>query len=186
MAEPVLSRVATGDQQAVSECLERYGPLVWSLARRATENASEAEDAVQEIFIDLWKSAHRFDENVASEATFVSMLARRRLIDRRRKRGRQPNIEPLPERLESSDRPARAHAELKDEVARARSAMSELRDEQRRVLELAVVDGLTHQQIATKTSMPLGTVKTHARRGLIRIRQLLASREPDTKEGVSP
>ena len=84
----VLHRVAAGDRAAVRECLARYGGLVWSLVRRSTSDAAEAEDAVQEIFVDVWQSASRFDPAVASEATFIAMIARRRLIDRARRRNR--------------------------------------------------------------------------------------------------
>ncbi|MCX5746449.1 MAG: sigma-70 family RNA polymerase sigma factor, partial [Proteobacteria bacterium] len=90
---PLLARVAVGDRGALRECLDRYGGLVWSIARRF--EASEAEDAVQEIFVDLWKSAVRYDPEVASEPTFIAMIARRRLIDRRRSRGRRPATEPM-------------------------------------------------------------------------------------------
>ena len=66
----ILTRVAAGDSSAVSECLDTYGPLVWSLARRMSFDASQAEDSVQEIFIEIWKSAHRFDASISSEVTF--------------------------------------------------------------------------------------------------------------------
>ncbi|HEY1068798.1 MAG TPA: sigma-70 family RNA polymerase sigma factor, partial [Pirellulales bacterium] len=90
MPDVLLPRVAAGQPSAVDECLARYGGLVWSLARRHTNNTSDAEDAVQEIFIDLWRSAARFNPQAASEATFVAMIARRRLIDRRRKQSSAP------------------------------------------------------------------------------------------------
>ena len=77
-----LQRVADGDGDAIKICIDAYGSIVWSLARRMTTNNEEAEDAVQEIFIDLWKSAERFDPQQGSEVTFVAMIARRRLIDR--------------------------------------------------------------------------------------------------------
>ena len=160
---------------------------MWTLARRLTSDVADAEDAVQEVFIDLWKSAARFDESVASESTFVAMIARRRLIDRRRKRDRQPDVQPLPERLESVGEveSGATQAELKDDVDRAKRAMDRLRPEQQEVLRLSVVEGLTHQQISKKTEMPLGTVKTHARRGLIKIRELLEVRDADAAEGVA-
>jgi len=186
-AVALLRQVAAGDGSAVSRVLDRYGGLVWTLARRLTGDVSDAEDAVQEVFIDLWKSADRFDESVASESTFVAMIARRRLIDRRRKRDRQPDVQPLPERLEAGrdSESGAARAELKDDAERARQAMGRLRPEQQEVLRLAVVEGLTHQQISKKTEMPLGTVKTHARRGLIKIRELLEVRDADAAEGVA-
>ncbi len=185
MSESLLRRVAGGDGEAVEECLDRYGGLVWTLARRFTEDPAEADDAVQEIFIDLWKSAARYDESVSSEATFISMIARRRLIDRRRKIGRQPDIQPLPEKLVSKEPSGSSVAEIQDDAAKAKRAMEKLRPEQRQVLQLSVVEGMTHQQIASHTSMPLGTVKTHARRGLMRIRELLEVRDAGTAEGVS-
>ena len=86
-----LQRIAAGETEAVRECMDRYGGLVWSLARRFLYSSNEAEDAVQEIFLDLWKHAGRFDPNVAAEATYVAMIARRRLIDRVRKRTRGGN-----------------------------------------------------------------------------------------------
>ena len=79
--ESILERIAAGDANAVQECMDLYGNLVWSLARRFTRSAAEAEDAVQEVFLDVWKSAARFDAKRASEKTFVAMIARRRLID---------------------------------------------------------------------------------------------------------
>ena len=82
MAEAILKRIAEGDAAAVQDCLKKYGGLVWSLARRMLRNSDDAEDAVQEIFVDVWKNAARFDEAKSSETTFIAMIARRRLIDK--------------------------------------------------------------------------------------------------------
>lgn len=169
----ILERVAAGDPGAPSECISRFSGLVWSLARRLCSSASDAEDAVQEIFIDLWKSAPRFDSSIASETTFVAMIARRRLIDRGRRKMRRPEVpqiaETVADRAERVDRP-----ELGEQQKLAQRAFSQLRPEQQQVLQLAIHHGCSHEQIATATGMPLGTVKTHARRGLIKIRQILA------------
>ena len=81
---PLLPRIAAGDERAVRECVGRYASLVWSLARRWSVDALDAEDAVQEVFVDLWRTAARFDATRASEAGWVAMVARRRLIDRSR------------------------------------------------------------------------------------------------------
>jgi len=170
----ILHRVARGDPGAIQECMDRFGGLVWSLARRLCPDPTDAEDAVQEIFIDLWKSAARFDESIASETTFVAMIARRRLIDRGRRRQRRPEVAAIPETI-AADRPERDPTEIREEARMAAKAFERLRPEQRRVLQLAIQYGCSHEQIATTTGLPLGTVKTHARRGLIRLRNLLAA-----------
>lgn len=173
-SEPsILERVAAGDPAAPSACIERFSGLVWSLARRLCPSATDAEDAVQEIFIDLWKSAPRFDPEIASETTFVAMIARRRLIDRGRRKMRRPEAPQLPEVVaDTSERVDRSEAS--EQQSLAQKAFSQLRPEQQQVLQLAIHHGCSHEQIATATGMPLGTVKTHARRGLIKIRQILA------------
>ncbi len=176
--EPVLGRIAAGDRAAVEECIDRYGGLVWSLARRLCPNRNDAEDAVQEIFIDLWKSAGRFDEAQASEATFVAMIARRRLIDRRRAVQRQPEIKELSE--EDWTATQENTFEMTADAARAARAMNDLRPEQQRVLQLSIWYGLSHQEISQTTGMPLGTVKTYVRRGLSQIRQAMGIRSLDT------
>lgn len=176
--EPVLARVAAGEQSAIRECLARYGGLVYALARRHEGGAGDVEDAVQEVFVDLWKSAARFDPSIAGEATFVAMIARRRLIDRRRARDRRPTGEALPEVLAAQPDPA-ASPELRVEAAQAARALETLRPDQREVLTLAC-HGMSHSEIAEQTGLPLGTVKAHARRGLIAIRAALSPVEEGT------
>jgi RNA polymerase sigma-70 factor (ECF subfamily) len=168
-APPLLARVAAGDPAAVRECLAQYGGLVWSIARRF--EPADAEDAVQEIFLDLWKSAARYDAQIASETAFVAMIARRRLIDRRRTRGRRPNRDPageLPVVRDEASQP-----DTCAEAQQAARALEQLRPEQRQVLVLSTCHGLSHGEIAEQTGMPLGTVKAHARRGLLSIRAAL-------------
>lgn len=169
--EPVLPRVARGEFQALQECLNRYGRLVWSLSRRYAP--ADAEDAVQEIFVDLWKSAVRFDPAVASEAAFIAMISRRRLIDRARSAKRRPEVgravaDAVPERVDEGASPERCA-----EAAQAVRALDALRPEQREVLLLSACQGLSHDEIAEKIGMPLGTVKAHVRRGLLRVRAAL-------------
>jgi len=173
----VLARAARGDEVAVRECLSRFGPLVWGLARRLSPTGADAEDATQEIFLDLWAHGGRHDPERASEETFVAMIARRRLIDRRRRARRRPALEPV-EAASEAAAPG-AGAELVAEAAMAVRAMGQLRPEQREVLRLSVAEGLTHEEIAAQTGMPLGTVKAHARRGLIRIRRLLTGEDTE-------
>ena len=99
VGQSILERIAGGDERAVKECLDRYGNLVWSIVRRMTAPA-DAEDAVQEIFVDLWKSAGRFEPERSSEAGFIAMIARRRMIDRLRSEERRPQNSPIPEDMD--------------------------------------------------------------------------------------
>lgn len=174
MAEPILQRVADGDAAAVQECLDRYGGLVWSLARRFCSNREEAEDAAQEVFIEIWNKAKRYDPTLSSEITFIAMIARRRLIDRSRRRQRALQAEAFDD---DSSFPTDDHAQelvdIGDEAAKAASALQRLRPDEQKVLKLAIYEGLSHDQIAKVTTLPLGTVKTHLRRGLARVREML-------------
>lgn len=179
MTDGLLQRVATGDTRAVAACIDQYGGLIWSLARRLLIRPTEAEDAVQEVFIELWKKAHLFDPSIGSETTFVAMIARRRLIDRRRRESRRLESDavhidevPIPTTVET------IKFELQDEAARAARALGELKPEQRSVLQLAVCEGWSHQLIAERLGLPLGTVKTHVRRGLAKIREELGAPKP--------
>jgi RNA polymerase sigma-70 factor (ECF subfamily) len=175
VSKPLLHKVAQGDRQAVQTCLDRYGNLVWSLARRFTQSRSDAEDAVQEVFIDLWSSAGRFDEAKASETTFVAMIARRRLIDRLRRVKREPTLEELSAAEVAASGAADEELETKSEAAHARRLLRALKPEQQTVIRLSVYHGFSHQSIADKLGIPLGTVKTHLRRGLARVRDAMRS-----------
>lgn len=170
----VLPRIAAGDPAAVPDCITRYGGLVWSLALRFLGNAADAEDAVQDVFIELWKNAGRYDPSRASEPTYITMIARRRLIDRKRRAGRAPVAQVLPDDT-AADGGSRDRLEIADEAAKAAALLSELREDERRVIQMAVYQGLTHEEIAAATQLPVGTVKTHIRRGLIRVRERLAA-----------
>ena len=176
MSPPLLPRVAQGDPEAVRECVDRYGALVWSIARRFASDVDDAEDAVQEAFIELWRKAVRYDPARSSEPTFVAMLVRRRLIDRVRQRASRVQGEVEIETLElATPHSTTEPIELADEARHAARALLELRPDERRVLELSIYHGLTHEQIARSIRMPLGTVKTHIRKGLARVRELLGA-----------
>jgi RNA polymerase sigma-70 factor (ECF subfamily) len=194
VAEPILHRVAAGEPGAIQECLDRFGGLVWSLCRRFCPNREEAEDAVQEVFIEIWNKAKRYDASLSSEITFVAMIARRRLIDRGRRRQRTPQTEVLEndDILPAEDR-SQELVDVGDEVARAQKALAKLRPDEQKVLRLSIYEGLSHDQIAKATALPLGTVKTHLRRGLIRVREMLGVEAPESgfreepqQEGVQP
>ena len=90
LSSTILQRIAAGDTAAVDECLEKYGGLVWSLAKQLTRTQDDAEDATQEVFVELWQKASSFAPDKSSESTFIAMVARRRLIDRLRRDERRP------------------------------------------------------------------------------------------------
>ncbi|MEN0109575.1 MAG: sigma-70 family RNA polymerase sigma factor [Planctomycetota bacterium] len=199
MTEALLPSVAAGEPGAAERCLDRYGGLVWSLARRYFARRTDAEDAVQEAFLSVWENAHRFDERVAGETTYVAMIARRRMIDlvRRAEAARRsmpsaaaggPDAPPPVEEVAAAEAPTVEHDgvalrgfEVAEEAQRVRIQMARLSEDQQRVLELALCCGRTQTEIAEETGWPLGTVKSHARRGLKRLRELLAesNSEPD-------
>jgi len=176
----LLQRIANGDARAVQECMNAYGNLVWSLARRFSESAADAEDATQEIFLEIWKSASRYDPERGKETTFIATIARRRLIDRMRAAGRRPDTDEYDESSATGFTAATAdEAPAAADVAAAQRALARLKPDQREILVLGIVEGLTHSEIATRTGKPLGTVKTHMRRGLLRLRELIEADVPD-------
>jgi len=170
----LLERIGAGDKAAVALLLDKYGPLVWSIARRQA-GIEAAEDLVQEIFIQIWSQAERYDPKRASEATFITTVARRRVIDHSRKLGRRPVQEELPEQMPTEVSPLEA-VDIQDEARVAAEAIAELKPDQQQVLRLSIVEGMTHPEIAELTKLPLGTVKSHARRGLERVRTILNER----------
>jgi RNA polymerase sigma factor (sigma-70 family) len=188
-AEQLLHRVSAGNADAVQECIARFGGLVWALARRSGLPESELEDAVHDIFTELWHNGHKYDPNIASEAAFVAIIARRRLIDRRRRISRRPASSELTEfngGAAAGPTPG-SRPEVAEEAATAARALESLSAEQQRVLRLSVYEGLSHELISRATGLPLGTVKTHARRGLMRLREMLGGpkNSPPSQEAAS-
>ena len=173
MTQAILQRIANGDGNAVQDCLTKYGGLVWSIARKMLRNSNEAEDAVQEIFVDVWKNAGRFDETKSSETTFIAMIARRRLIDKIRYSTRRISADSLDDVLLEPFTRADKAIQTGIEAEQAAEAMRNLRPEQQQVLRLSIIQGMSHQEISDATGMPLGTVKTHARRGILQVREYL-------------
>lgn len=157
----------------MENCITKYGGLVWSIAQRYVSDRSSAEDVVQETFTDLWKSAKRYDPAIATECTFVGMLARRRAIDFARKESRRPRLEPLPEEGSMPEPSTDPEGSLRCESEDVRAALRQLPDETQKIFTLHFDEGMTHPEIVEKTGLPLGTVKTRLRRGLIEVRNQL-------------
>jgi RNA polymerase sigma-70 factor (ECF subfamily) len=185
--ESLLPSVARGDRLAVQRCISRYGALVWSLARRLSPTPADAEDAVQEIFMDLWRSAARFDATKAPERVFVTLIARRRLIDRQRsmraRLGAEVSLEP--EHFDVA--PVASGDEGRTDAATAREALKMLPAEHQKIIELSLLAGFSHGDIAKQTGVPLGTVKTIIRRGILKVRAALGSApSPDVLASETP
>ena len=185
MTDCLLPQIAEGDPTAVERFLRRHTNMVWGLARRFCRSAEDAEDATQDIFVEVWKSASRYDSLAGSEVTFLMTIARRRLIDRMRRQGRRPAAELLEDAGTLPAPSTKDRAELHDEVLRAQAALAQLRPEQQQVLDLALGQGRTHQEISVAIGIPLGTVKSHARRGLLRLREMLGVDAGDSPTGDS-
>lgn len=157
----------------MQQCITQYSGLVWSIASRYVKNPTCAEDVVQETFTDLWKSANRYDPAVATESTFIGMLARRRAIDFARKESRRPQLEPLPEAESLPHSSTEATPFIRGESGDVVAAIKDLPEETRQIFSLHFEEGMTHPEISEKTGLPLGTVKTRLRRGLIEVRNKL-------------
>jgi RNA polymerase sigma factor (sigma-70 family) len=170
----ILERISAGEPHAVDDCLDRYGGLIWSLARKLISDKTEAEDAIQEIFVELWQQAGDFDRRIASETTFITMVARRRLIDRVRRRKAGPQISTkMSESLDNVCSSEFSRVELDDEAEKAASCMKKLTSEQREIITLSIHEGMSQSNISELLSMPLGTVKSYARRALLQLRDCM-------------
>lgn len=171
--ETILKRIAEGDQTAVEDCINQYGNLIWALAKKYTPTQEDAEDAVQEIFTEIWQNAARYDSGKSKEITFISTIARRRLIDRLRKIYRRPVAQSIEDTFETAPNVFETELNTKIEANRVIKAMKYLRVEQREMMFLNIYEGMSHGEIAEKTGLPLGTVKTHIRRGFRRVRGMM-------------
>jgi RNA polymerase sigma-70 factor, ECF subfamily len=162
----LMKRLAAGDQSALGEFYDLLAGLVNALALRILRDAGEAEDVVQEVFVQVWRQAARYDRGRGSPEAWVCTMARTRAIDRLRARlvRRRPAAEAPP--------PVTPAPNAADALA-VRDALAELPPEQRRALELAYYEGLSQSEIAQRLNQPLGTVKTRMRTAMIRLREAL-------------
>jgi RNA polymerase sigma-70 factor (ECF subfamily) len=177
----ILQRIAGGDQTAVQDCLDQYGNLVWFIVKKFNHNAEDAEDAAQEIFIDIWRNAGRFDAAKAPEAAFITMIARRRLIDQLRKRKRQSVFSPLEDfSFVAAHQDSSHQMQVALDAKRASRIIDNLRPARKQVINLSIFGGLSHLEIAERTGMPLGTVKTHIRRGFQKVRKSFGAKTADS------
>jgi len=169
----LMRRVALGEEDAVAELYDRYCALVFKLSIQFLSNNAEAEDAVQEIFVRLWKTADRFDPRKAKLVTWVMLITRRHLIDRIRKKTIRPNQQEYTEQNEVSatETPEQSNILSHERNAQLWEAMQSLSEMQRTVIERAYFQGFTLREVSRQLDKPLGTVKSALSRGLLRLRE---------------
>lgn len=172
----LMARIEAQDAGALGELYDRHAARLLGLARRILGGGGEAEEVVQEVFLFAWRGAESYDARRGAVLTWLLVATRSRSIDRLRSQrsSSRPPTQPL---AEAGDPPADADVEAasadREWEAICRAAVRELPAEQRAVLELAYFEGLTQQEIAERTATPLGTVKTRARLGLMKLRERL-------------
>jgi RNA polymerase sigma-70 factor, ECF subfamily len=166
-----------GNQNALSILYDRYGGLVYTLALKLLDRRGEAEDLTQDIFLSFWKQ-DKFNPNRATLSTYLCLVTRSRAIDKLRSRqSEQKSIVRLQQiTISETELPTLLDSvTLAEEQLLVRESLVQLIDRQRQILELSYYRGLSQSAIATQLNLPLGTVKTHMRQGLIKLRQLLQS-----------
>ena len=164
----MLERVKANDQGAMAEFCSRYGRLVYSIALRVLKDTGQAEDLMQEIFLQVWRNPGAFEQGRGSLGAWLAVVARNRAVDVLRRR--KPN-DPMDEVVLVSDVNLASDVERTRMMEKVRLAMEDLPDEQQKSVELAFFEGMTHAEIAAKTGDPLGTVKTRIRAALLSLRK---------------
>lgn len=172
--QELMTRVAARDRDAFAELYDRFAPQVFGLALHFLNIHGDAEDVLQETFLQVWDQAHRFDPARSPPDGWVLMIARSRAVDRLRQRPAAGPVSDVPD--PSASGRTGAEQERREEAGRVSAALETLPEEQRTAIRLAFFGGMTHEQIAGRLGVPLGTVKTRIRLGMLRLRDRLGSR----------
>ncbi len=176
--EAVVALVARSDRQALAELYDRFGRVAYGLALRVLRDESLAEDAVQEAFLQAWRSADSFMPERAKAGTWLLTLVHRRAVDLVRREERR-RAEPLEAAGEVAGEAAvDEQAWLRYQRERVQAALRQLPDQQREALELAYYGGFSQSELAERLGQPIGTIKSRMFSGLGRLRELLAEPEP--------
>ena len=173
-ASDLISRVATGDRAAFRDLYDLWGARLHGVALRITRQPAMAADATHDAFVQLWRHADRFDPSRGSGEAFLVTLVRYRALDIARRAAREiPGYEPEDEADESPG--ALDQLAAAAEGTALRRCLAALDPDRRRLVIMAFVDGLSHSDLATRLSQPLGTIKSTIRRSLLSLRECLAS-----------
>jgi len=171
----LLKAITAKDEAALAQLYDRYRVILFGLLMRILNNREEAEDVLQEVFLQVWRKAADFDENRGRPFTWLVTLGRSRGIDRLRTLAARERVAEAGAREPSEEISDAATDAFKSEQrGLVTDALAKLPDEQKRPIMLAYFDGLTQSEIATNLGAPLGTVKTRMRTGMMRLRELLA------------
>jgi RNA polymerase sigma-70 factor (ECF subfamily) len=171
----LLTAIAARDEAALAQLYDRYRAILFGLLMRILNSREEAEDVLQEVFLQVWRKASDFDESRGRPFTWLVTVARSRGIDRLRTLAARERVAEAGARESSEEISDAATDAFKSEQRGLVSdALAKLPDEQKRPIMLAYFEGLTQSEIATSLGAPLGTVKTRMRTGMIRLRELLA------------
>ena len=173
-----IRRMAAGDSEALAAFYDAYAPLAFGLLRRMLRDVEEAGEVLQEVFWELWRAAGEYDPRRGSPEAWVTVRARSRGIDRLRsvRRREEMFVAPTSETTVAVPDVAGNPSSLVEDREMARGALRELPAEQRQVIELAYLQGMTQSEISARLGLPLGTVKTRMRLGMERLRASAGSR----------
>ncbi len=171
----LLQSVQSGDQDALAALYDRYSGIAYGLALRIAGDATAAEDIVQEAFVSVWRQAPRFDASRGQVRSWLLTIVHHRAVDVVRRRANRPE-RALPDdagQIADSDAPPALVAEAAMDAQAVREAVRQIPDDQRRTVEMAYFEGLTHVEIAERMGVPLGTVKSRLRIALEKMRESL-------------
>ncbi len=170
--EDLLQRAGRGDARAFEQLYDLVSPRIFGLLRQMMHDEREAEGVLQDGFVQVWERASTYEPARGTAFAWTVMILRQRAIDRMRVLGRRTRLVES-DALEAATLAADGQAGAEGREAGMRAALNELPHEQRKLIEHAFLKGLTHHVIADSLGLPLGTVKTNIRRGLLRLRDLL-------------
>lgn len=165
-------RFVAGDEAALTELYRRWSPVVFTLAVRSLADHGDAEDVTQRTFVSAWSSRENYDPSKARLSTWLIAIARRRIADTHESRARVRRLQQELERVTPPGELVSGAIDLSETILMT-NEMQQLQPDAQSVMRLAFYDDLTHEEIARRLQMPLGTVKSHIRRSLTRMRDRL-------------